>query len=119
MGRRARRRKIHYTTSGFGDGSVISAGPQRKPSAKKIKERGYHIDEDGVFNESFYSPSEWVSWELHQRVKAVTVLANRINTRRALRELVLPEIAALASTLERIEKRLDAIERSVGNGEAS
>jgi tetrahydromethanopterin S-methyltransferase subunit G len=38
---------------------------------------------------------------------------------RALRELVLPEIAALDDTLQRIEKRLDAIERSLADRESS
>ncbi|QDV55474.1 hypothetical protein [Rosistilla oblonga] len=117
--RKPRRRMVYSTTAGFYDGSVIACGPERKPSAKRMKEDGIFIDDDGVFKESHYSASYWKTWDVEQRVKAVTILANRLNTRRAIRELVLPEIAAIAATLDRIERRLDAIERSVDGGKSS
>ena len=110
MSRKPARRKVHYFTSGFSDGAVISAGPDRKPSAKALKERGLRVDSDGVFCETRYGPSEWHLWDDQQRVKVVTVLANRLNTRRAIRELVLPELASIQKTLANIQRRLDKID---------
>ena len=48
---------VYFCTFGFQDGSVIACGPERKPFARRIKEEGIHIDEDGVFREALYSPS--------------------------------------------------------------
>jgi len=101
-------------TFGFHDGSVIACGPDRKPSPRKIKEDNLHIDEDGVFQEYFYSPTYWHSWEPEKRSEVVAILANRLNTRRSLRELVLPELAELKAVLCDIQKRLTNIEKQPG-----
>lgn len=108
--RKTRRRIVHSTTFGFRDGSVVACGPEPKPSAKRIKEEGTYIDDDGVFRESYYGPNYWKTWDLKQREKAVTVLANRLNTRRAIRELVLPELASIQATLTDIQVRLNQLE---------
>ena len=39
-------------TYGFHDGAVIGDAPDRKPTEKKIKQDGLHIDEDWVFRET-------------------------------------------------------------------
>ncbi|QDV24167.1 hypothetical protein [Aureliella helgolandensis] len=105
-------------TVGFHDGSVIACGPKRKPTAKPIKDRGIHIDPDGVCDETFYSPTYWHDWDVVQRDKAVTILANRINTRRSIRELVLPELQAIQAALTSIQDRLERME-SVASHQAS
>ena len=99
---------MHYFTSGFRDGSVISAGPLRRPSARKIK-KGI----DGVCCESFHSTDYWTTWELEQRAKAVTILVHRINTRRAIRELVLPALAEIRMRLIEATTCLERLERAV------
>ncbi|QDT05333.1 hypothetical protein K227x_37330 [Rubripirellula lacrimiformis] len=119
MGRKPRRRMVHWVTFGFNDGSVIACAPERKLSSKRIKEERIYVCPDGVQREYMHKPNELCTWSLEQRIRSCDILSNRLNTRRAIRELVLPEIAALADTLQRIEKRLDAIERYIGDGEAS
>jgi hypothetical protein len=65
-----------------------------------------------------YSPTEWHSWEAGKRHEAATILANRINVRRSLRELVLPEITELKSVLCDIQKRLVRIEKQLHASDA-
>ncbi|MDB4664399.1 hypothetical protein OAE63_00190 [bacterium] len=92
----------------------------KKPYTKKGQKPSYDPnDPDHVANEIETSLDEYEAYPMDTKQRAFPVLATRINTRRAIRELILPEIAALADTLQRIEKRLDAIERLVGDGEAS
>ncbi|GAA4455306.1 hypothetical protein GCM10023156_29090 [Novipirellula rosea] len=76
-------------------------------------------DPDHVASEIETSLDEYEAYPTDTKERAFPVLANRIATRRAIRELVLSEIAALATTLQRIDKRLDAIERLVDDRETS
>jgi len=39
------------------------------------------------------------------------LLANRLNTRRALRELILPELKALQESIDSLREQLDRIEK--------
>ncbi|MCU0980787.1 MAG: hypothetical protein MUF25_16680 [Pirellulaceae bacterium] len=115
--RKPRRRMVYSYTFGFQDGSVIACGPERKPFERRIKEEGIHIDEDGVFREALYSPTSWHSWNDEQRREAVTILANRLNMRRAIRDLVLPELKELKTVLLDIEKRLRQIEQAIAKAD--
>ena len=108
--RRSRHRMVYSWTYGFHDGAVIGVCPDRKPTEKKIKEDGLHLDEDGVFRETLYDPTYWQSWEPEKRYKAVELLANRLNTRRAIRELVLPELKSLHESIDLLREQLDRIE---------
>lgn len=110
--KKSHRRKVYSVTFGFSDGAVTACAPERKPSPKRMKEDGIHICPDGVFREYKYSPTDWHSWEDEQRVRAVMVLANRLNTRRAIRELVLPELTAIQTAIADVRERLERIERS-------
>ncbi len=85
---------------GFHDGAVIGAGPNRKPSDKRVKGDELWIDDDGVFQEYRYSPTGWHSWEPEKRAKTAEILANRLNMRRAIRELVLLELRSLHQSIE-------------------
>ncbi len=113
--KKPKRRIVYSHASCMPDGSVFACGPDRKPTEKRIKNDGIFIDEDGVFRESKYGATDWHAWEVDQRVKLVTILANRLNTRRAIRELILPELEAIQSTLADIQKRLERIEQSSTN----
>jgi hypothetical protein len=86
--KKSRRRMVHAVTFGFNDGSVISCGPDRKPSNKRIKKKGISICPDGVFRGYYYSPTYWHSFDADARHEIAVTLANRLNTRRAMRELV-------------------------------
>jgi len=115
-----KRRPFHFTSFSLPGGVSYAASPIRKPYTRKGKKALFTQDDPDLVSQEFESSlDEYEAYPAEAKQRFLPVLANRINTRRALRELVLPEIAALADTLQRIERRLDAIERSVGNGEAS
>jgi hypothetical protein len=89
----------------------------KKPYTKKGQKPDYDPnDPDLVAAELETSLDDYEAYPTETKQRAFPVLASRINTRRAIRELVLPEITAIAATLERIEERLDAIEGSIGDG---
>lgn len=111
--KKPRRRMVCSFTFGFHDGSVIAVGPNRKPSDRKLKEDGLYLDEDGVFHENYYSPTSWQSWEIDERRRVTGILANRLNTRRAIRELVLPELNTLHESIESLREQLDRIEKKL------
>lgn len=108
--RRPRRRKGYAITFGFTDGSVVACGPERKPSKKRIAQDGIHICPDGVFREYHYSPTYWHTFKDEERHEICVTLANRLNTRRAIRELVLPELNAIRLSLDAMLKRIDKLE---------
>lgn len=104
---------VYSVTFAFSDGSVFGCGPERKPATRRIKEEGIRIDEDGVFREYLYSADGMRSWTAEQREKASTILANRLNTRRAIRELVVPELAELKAMLLDVQERLGQAEQAI------
>ena len=109
--RKPRRRMVHSVTFGFHDGAVIACGPSTKPSNRRIKEEGIYVCPDGVFSEHYYSPTYWHTFKLEERREITATLANRLNTRRAIRELVMPQLEAIQQALDSISKRLEQIER--------
>lgn len=113
--RKSKRRMVYGVTFGFHDGSVLAFGPERKPSAKRIKEDGIHICPDGVFREYFYGPTYWHTFDDDARKELTRTLANRINTRRAIRELVLPELDAIKESLEKLHERISLVEKQILN----
>lgn len=110
MRRKKKRTAVHYVTFGFRDGAATACLPERKPSAKHLKESGERADPDFVFREHLYGPSDLRGWELPQRVRTCDILANRLNVRRAIRELVLPELQAIRSLLVELNERVGRIE---------
>jgi hypothetical protein len=108
--KKPRRRDVYSIAFVFPDGSAFSCGPERKPSDRKIKEDGLYIDEDLVFKEHKYGADEWGSWPEDRRRELGQIMAIRLNTRRAIRELVLPKLEAIENSLSRIESRLDRID---------
>ena len=111
--RKPRRRTVYSWTFGFPDGAVIGVAPERKPTDKRIKEEGWSIDDDGVYRETLYDSDYWKTWEPEKRYKAVELLANRLNTRRAIRELILPELKSLHESIDSLRKQLDRIEDAI------
>ena len=101
---------VYSWTYGFHDGAVMGVAPDRKPTDKKIKQDRMHIDEDGVFRETLYDSTYWHSWKLEKRVKLAEVLANRLNMRRSIRELVLPELESLQQLVQSLQEQLARIE---------
>lgn len=113
MARKPRHRPVHYTTFAFLDGAVTSCTPGRKPLPKRIKEDGLHIDADFVCMEYQSAPGEFGRWPDEQRVRFSDLLANRMNMRRAIRDIVMPVLADIQSSIEKLNKRLSEIERTL------
>lgn len=111
MRRKKKKRDVHYVALAYRDGAVIACYPERKPSDKKMKEDGLRIDPDLVFRERHYRCDEFRAGELEQRVRTCDLLSNRINTRRALREIVLPRLDELETKLDAMQEQLDRMEK--------
>ena len=110
MRRKPRRRPVHYVTTNYPDGAVVACHPDRKPSDRKLKQDGLKIDEDRVFWECTYGSGDFAKWEIDFRIRVSDLLANRMNMRRTVRELVLPELSALKASLVEVDERLERIE---------
>jgi len=96
MNRRKRgRRPVYYTVTSMNDGTVLSAYPVRKPVARIMKRDGDRLDEDNVckdFTGSYVGPFKF---DDPGRCRYFDIMANRLNMRRAIRELTLPKLEAV------------------------
>lgn len=99
------------------DGTVLAAHPERKPGPRIMKRDRLRIDPDGVvkeFSGTYVKPFR--NTEDNGRFRFLDIMANRLNTRRAIRELVVSKLddlmkqtSELRSQLERIEQGVSAI----------
>ena len=115
--KKPRRRDVYSIAFVLPDGSAFACGPQRKPSDKRIKEDGAHVDDDFVFREYKYGPNDWHSWPENKRRELTQIMAIRLNTRRAIRELVLPKLEAIQASLADIQSRLGRLEPASDGGQ--
>lgn len=110
-----KRRPVYFQCFNLPGGATYAATPTRKPYTKKgEKPSPLANDPDLVATELETTLDDYDAYPTDTKQRAFPVLANRINTRRAIRELVLPELTAIVETLGRIEERLDRLERFVG-----
>jgi hypothetical protein len=93
--KRERRRPIYLIATGLYDGTVLAASPIRKPHPKTLKRDGLRIDADGVGESSISGGKELSDWNYEGRTRFQDIIANRLNTRRSIRELVVPPMAKL------------------------
>lgn len=114
--RRQRRRPIHYNAISLFDGTVLAAYPVRKPAPKVLKRDNIKIDDEGVCQELMEAGRELIRSPEEARYRFMDILANKLNTRRALREIVLPELASLRQEVAAMRSQLDRIERLVADG---
>jgi hypothetical protein len=119
MRRKVQRRPVHYVTANYRDGAVVTCHPDRKPSDRKLKQDGLRVDEDLVFKEFPYGSGEFGQWERDFRIRVSDLLANRMNMRRTVRELVLPELASLQATIADLGERLGRIEAALSTPQDS
>jgi hypothetical protein len=113
MPRKTRKRAIHYVTFIFADGAAVACTPTRRPSKKRIRDEGIHIDADHVVREYKYSSKEFDLASDRQRIRMADLLSNRLNGRRTIRELVLPVLANIETALGSLSERLERIERTL------
>lgn len=108
--RRRLRKKIHYTVHCLKDGTVTVAYPVRKPSAEALKRDKEVIDDDGVCREFQTAGREYSDFKFESRFRFMDVMATAMNTRRIVRELVLPRIDFLESRIEAVQSSISRIE---------
>lgn len=94
-GRVRRRRPVYYTATSMNDGTVLAAYPVRKPAARIMKRDGDKLDDDGVCKEFLGSHVGSFDFNDPGRFRFFDIMANRLNTRRAIREIVEPSLTAI------------------------
>ena len=113
--RRQRKRPMHYDVMCLHDGTVIAGHPDRKPTPKIIKRDKIIIDDDGAYNRWTYSGKELSDVLNENRFRFQNIISNRLNTRRAIREIVMPELAQLKEDIKGIRNQLNEIQESLDN----
>ncbi len=113
--RRQRRRPMHYTGSTLHDGTVLAMYPIRKPTPHIIKRDKLSIDEDGVCREFAGAGRQLSDVHNETRMRFQDIIATRLNTRRALRELVLPALLKLQADVKEMREQLADIQRLLAN----
>lgn len=89
--------------------------PIRKPTPKIIKRDKLKIDEDGVSCRWPGAGKELSDVSNETRMRFQDIIANRLNTRRALREIVCPYLIKLQKDMEEMHKKLDHIQQLIKN----
>jgi hypothetical protein len=105
---------MHYYASSLRDGTVMAAFPIRKPSRKVMKRDHLRVDAEGICDESLRSGQELRNANYEDRFRFQDILSISLNTRRAVREIALPELATLQQEVATIRLQLDRIEQLLG-----
>lgn len=107
------RQPAHYVVISYTGGAAITCTPHRKPSKRRIKEDRVSIDDDLVISEYAEKVDEFHDLGVEARGRLSDLLANRINMRRAVRELVLPILTNIENSLSSIHERLERVEQAL------
>jgi hypothetical protein len=102
---------MHYWASVLYDGTVLAAFPVRKPTPKRIKQDNLRIDEDGVCQGWLSAGKQLADGRDENRFRFQNILATSLNTRRALRELVLPRVSELHAEVVAMRAQIGHIEQ--------
>ena len=117
MGRQ-RRRPTYFSAQRLHDGTVLWAFPIRKPSKQELKREHVRIDPDGVAREFAGSGRELSDVYNETRTRFQDIIATRLNTRRAIWELVLPRLTKTMEEVGKLRAQLDRIEALLISGQA-
>ena len=112
--RRERRRPMYFFTLALKDGTVLASWPERKPSSSGKGRYRPWIDDDNVCRESLTTGDNICDVHNEGRTRFQDIIATNLNTRRAIRTLVLPQLAEMRQELVKMRAQLDRIERQVG-----
>jgi hypothetical protein len=89
----------------------LAAYPIRKPAPKIIKRDNLKIDDDGVCEETLRSGKHVSDCQYENRFRSQNIIANRLNTRRSIREIVLPKLAMMQQEIAAMRTQFDRIEQ--------
>lgn len=110
---RPRRRSVYFSVTAMHDGTVLTAVPIRKPAGRIMKRRCQKPDADNVCDERRGSYVESFPIDDPGRLRFFDIMANRLNTRRAIRELVLTRLDEMDRRIEAIQKQVEQIAQQV------
>lgn len=105
-----RRRPMYYTAHLLHDGTVLSAFPIRRPSKQELRLYRTRIDADGLARVWADAGKDLCDVQNETRTRFQDIVANRLNTRRAIRQLVLPSLVATLEEIGKLRVQLDRIE---------
>ena len=111
--RRQQRRQVYYDAISLLDGTVMAAIPVRKPTRKTMKRDSLKIDAEDVCRESLRAGKELSDVRSENRLRFLDIIATALNTRRALREIVLPELTSIREEIAALRSHLDRIEQTL------
>jgi len=107
--RKPGRRPIYYRAFALHDGTVTAAVPIRKPP----KRERCHVDPEGVAIEYADSGRQFSDVNDENRTRFQDIISVNLNTRRAIRELVLPRVAELHAEIHALREQLERVEKSL------
>jgi len=110
--RRTQGRNTYYTVCCLRDGTVTAAYPTRKPAKRIMKRDHISLDADNVCKEYVSSGRELLDLEDERRLRFFDIIATSLNSRRALRQIVLPRQAAIEAQLTTIHTELALMKKS-------
>ena len=114
--RRQKRRLVYYRELSLYDGTILAVWPSRKPLPKTMKFENIKIDEDGVCDKGRYDAGKDISDSYNKnRFRFMDILANRLNTRRAMREIIIPHLSKLENEVESLHQKLDQMQQLLAN----
>jgi len=116
--RRTRRRALHYSAHTLYDETVLAAYPVRKPSPQRIKRDHLRIDADGVAIDFSGAGRELSDVHNDTRMRFQNIIATNLNTRRALRALVLPPLQELQAEVAALRAEVAALRQEAARGGA-
>jgi len=102
---------MYYGALGLYDGTITAAYPIRKPVSQKVK------DEDGIYDPYLSSGKQYSDCNYEGRTRFQDIISNRLNTRRAIREIVSPQIAKLQKDVDKVLKELEEIKELLRAGQ--
>lgn len=111
--RRPRKRALHYLASSLHDGTVLGACPIRKPATRIMKRDGMRTDADGITKELSRAGRELSDCRYEGRIRFQDIIANRLNTRRALREIVLVPLKKLHAEVVTLREEVARLTRAI------
>ena len=106
---------MYFCAHALHDGTVVAAYPIRKPSPQELRDRRIPIDPEGVARE-FAHVWKDISVDNQTRTRFQSVIATDLNTRRALRELVLPALDEALEKIQALQSQLDRMEAMLISG---
>ena len=100
---------MFYHAISLHDGTVIAAYPMRKPAPRIIKRDHILFDSDGALRGNSRAGHDLSDTRVENRFRFQDIVANNLNTRRAIRELVLASIAELSAEVSRLQLLVDQL----------